>query len=263
MFLIDDTTAADALFPATHARGYEPGAYTPGLFASAPAELTLIPRSEWDARIQEQEERKSSLWHIRQAMNQGKPHVSLDQNGQGFCWAYSTGHSIMYARGRDNQPYHRLSPHAVACKIKGFRDEGGWCGLSMKFAAENGYPTVGEWPEKSMSRQYDTAATWEAAKRQRVTENVFDLSRAVYDQEMSFDAVATCLLLNIPCPVDFNWWSHSVCAIQLVRVEAGSYGLRIQNSWTDGWGEQGCAVLRGQRAVPDNAVATLVATAAA
>jgi hypothetical protein len=63
------------------------------------------------------------------------------------------------------------------------------------------------------------------------------------------------LLLNIPCAVDFNWWGHSVCAIRLVRVEAGSYGLGIDNSWTDSWETKGYGILRGQKAVPDGAIA--------
>lgn len=226
--------------------------YPPQMF-DPPSGLALIPRSEWDARLDEQEREKSSLEHVRGEI------PSLDQNGQGFCWAYSTGSALTLVAALNNRPYVRLSPHAVACKIKNFRDEGGWCGLSAKFARETGFPDVTVWPEKSMSRSSDTAATWANAARRKVTEDFADLTRDVYDQNLTFDQVATCLLAGIPCMTDFNHWSHSVCAIRLVRVEAGSYGLKIWNSWADAWGERGMGILRGSKAIPDGAVAIRVA----
>jgi hypothetical protein len=57
---------------------------------------------------------------------------------------------------------------------------------------------------------------------------------------------------------DFNWWGHSVGGIRLVKVEAGSYGRKIRNSWTDSWGDRGFGILRGSKAVPDGAIAVRV-----
>jgi hypothetical protein len=270
-YVIHDTTPPDDLFDPVVAgerkgRGFDPSFIDSGIrgeMKALPSEIKIIPHSEWDARIDEQEEQKSSLEHIRATMADGKKHVSLDQNGQGFCWAYSTGQSLIYARGAAHMPYRRFSPHAVACKIKGFRDEGGWCGLSMKFAKETGYPTENEWPQKSMSRQYDNAETWKIAADYKVTEDFVDLTQQVYDQNLTFDQVATCLLNNIPVVVDFNWWSHSVLAIRLIRIERGSFGLRIQNSWSDGWGNDGLGDLQGTRSIPNGAVATRVVGRAA
>jgi hypothetical protein len=241
-------------------RGYVPrdyNLYPPEMFAP-PSEIGLIPRSEWDARLEEQEKTQSSLWHMRQRAANGSPMPTLDQNVQGYCWAYSTTRAVMYLRAVMNQPYKRLSAHAIGCKVKNFRNEGGWCGLSAKFHREVGCPTVDFWPEKSMSRSNDTPGVWANAALHKVAEDWVDLTRDVYDQNLTFDQVATCLLLNIPCAVDFNWWAHSVCAIRLVRVEAGSYGLGIDNSWTDSWGENGYGVLRGSKAIPDGAVALRV-----
>ncbi len=177
----------------------------------------------------------------------------------GNCWAYSTGSAITVVRALNHAPYVRLSPHAVACKIKNFRDEGGWCGLSAEFARTKGYPTVRTWPEKSMSRANDKPEVWTEAALSIVTEDFCDLTRAVYDQNLNFDQVASCLLMGIPCMVDFNWWSHSVCALDLVEVEPGSFGLLIWNSWSDSWGTQGMGVLRGSQAIPNGAVAIRVA----
>lgn len=224
-------------------------------------DIPLIPRSEWSARLKEMVETKSLLSDIRMVGNNGQMIPSLDQNGQGFCWAYSTGSSILINRARDNQPYVRVSPHAVACKIKGFQDEGGWGALSMEFAVKNGYPSDKFWPQQSMSRSYDKPETWENAKLHRVMEGYWDLSATVYDRNLTFDQVATCLLNRIPVCVDMNWWSHAICAVDLVEIESGSFGLRIWNSWGDSWSDKGMGILQGNRAIPDGATAARVVIA--
>lgn len=262
--IIDDSTGNDILFPASHARGYVERDYSqhPAEMFAAPTDITLIPRSEWSARIKERKQLRVGLRHVRETMNDGRPHVSLDQNGQGYCWAYSGAHAAMYARGQAGMPYRRLSAHAVAWKIKGGRDEGGWCGLSADYMAKHGCPTVAQWPEKSMSRLHDTAATWEAAKLNRVAEQVVDLTRAVYDRNLTFDLVVSLLLVNVPVQLDYDWWRHSVCGIDVDEVEPGSFGIVEQNSWTDNWGDRGLSTLRGNRAIPAGAVATLSVAAA-
>jgi len=265
-FIIDDETApklVDQLNPPGFGHGYDPlqKAANPMPMLAPPDQIKLIPRGEWSERIKERKKQKATGRDMKARMNGGKKHVSLDQNGQGYCWGYSNTHVAMYCNAQANKPYKRLSAHAVCCVIKGFRDEGGWCGLSAKFIRERGIPSVDKWPEKSMSRSHDTAATWEDARANVVTEDWVDLTRAVYDQSMTFDMVASVLLSGGGfVAVDFNWWAHSVCAIDVVEVEPGSFGLDIQNSWTDGWGEDGCGVLRGARAIPDGAVCTRVVT---
>lgn len=264
-FIIDDESAlklTDKLNPPGMGHGLvtrDYNAYPVEMFAP-PTKIKLIPRSDWDAMIKEQEEMQSSLEHLRPKMANGKHFESLDQNGQGYCWFYSVTGTVMWVRAANGQPYKRLSAHAGACKVKNFRDEGGWCGLGADFIRNNGVPTIEKWPEKSMSRSNDNPETWKDAAKYKIVEDWVDLTRPVYDQNLTFDMVATCLLLNIPCAVDFNWWAHSVCAIRLVRIEAGSYGLRIINSWTDGWGIKGIGDLRGSKAIPDGAVATTAVT---
>jgi hypothetical protein len=257
--VLDDATAADVLFPPGTARGMVPRDYAadpPEMFAP-PAAIPLIPRSEWDARIKERRARKVGLRDLW--LRGGQKH--LDQNGQGYCWAYSTGHAIMAQRAAQGQPNRRLSPHGVACKIKGFRDQGGWCGLSADFARKVGYPDVGAWPEQSMSRAHDTPATWENAAANRITGDWVDLAAShFYYQNLTFDQTVSALLQNHPCPLDFNWWGHSVCGMDVEVVEAGSYGIVILNSW-QGWGDQGFAVLRGDRATPNSALALYEVTA--
>lgn len=264
LFVIDDSTPNDKLYAPVvdgevKGHGYAPRDYRtyPKEMFDPPSDMPLIPRSEWDARIDEQEERQSSLEHIRLTGNNGQPIPSLDQNGQGFCWAYSTTMAVMLLRAVMNQPYVRLSAHAVACKIKNFRDEGGWCGLSAKFHREVGCPSVALWPEKSMSRANDRPEVWANASQHKVSEEWVDLRREVYDQQLTVDQIATCLLSNIPVALDYDEWGHSICGIRWVRIERGVYGPKILNSWTDGWGDRGMGIIQRGWTV-DSAVALRV-----
>lgn len=260
MSVIDHSTSTDILYPKGFGTGLTPRdwALYPQEMFDPPRDMKLIPRSEWSARCREQDELKSSLWHIRQTAANGQQMPTLDQNGQGYCWAYSTTRCVMYLRAVSNQPYIRLSAHAIGCKVKDFRDEGGWCGLSAKFHREQGCPSADLWPEKSMSRSNDRPEVWANALGHKVTEEWVDLTRQVHDQSLTEEQIATCLLSSIPCALDFNWWGHSVCGIQWVEVEPGSFGVRIDNSWTDQWEEMGSSVLRGEKAHADGAVALRV-----
>lgn len=257
MLTITDSTRQHIHSPRSYAKGYVERDYKlyPKEMFSPPSEIPLIPRSDWQAIIQEQEEQQSSLEHIWRRVHGSKiKSAHLDQNGQGYCWAYSVTHSIMIARARDNQEPKRLSAHGVACKVKNFKDEGGWCGLSADFIRNNGVPTVETWKEKSMSRQYDNPATWEEASKYKITEDYVDLTIDVWGQNLTYDQTITCLLMNIPCALDFNWWGHSVCGVRAVWKD-GQAIPRILNSWA-GWGDDGFGDLQGQRGIPDGGVAT-------
>lgn len=229
-----------------------------GYLSAAPAwskDVPTIPKSEWSDIIKFNTETKSRLIDIRNIGDNGRPIKSLDQNGQGYCWAYGTVGAQTILRAKSNLPYRRLSAHAVACKIKNFRDEGGWGALSLDYIAKYGTPTVEYWKEKSMSRQYDTEETWRDASLRKITEGWVDLNAAVYDRDLSFEQMMTLLLMKIPVVCDFNWWGHCVVALDAVEIERGSFGPLIWNSWTDGWGDNGTGVLQGSKGIPDNAVA--------
>ncbi len=220
-------------------------------------QMPLIPQSEWSARIKDKVKYGQQLSDIRLRGNKGQIIQSLDQNGQGFCWNYSVTATVMITRAVMGLPHVRLSGHANACIIKGFRDEGGWCGLSMDRQVTHGSPSVECWTEKSMSRSNDRPETWANAALHKVSDGWIDVDSPVYNRQLTFAQVATLLLCGVPVAGDFNWWGHSVCLLDLVEVEPGSFGVRILNSWTDGWGDRGMNVLQGSKAVPDSAVAPL------
>lgn len=225
-----------------------------------PSDMVLIQQSDWDAYFDEQEERQSSLEHIYLPNGpDGAPaFVNLDQNGQGFCWSYSTGHSIMMDQLKRGGKVNRLNPHANALIIKKGQDEGGWCGLSAQWGREHGYAIEGtgpgQWPKQSMNMKYDTAALRANMALHKIEEEWTDMTRQVYDQNLTQLQVATCGFNNIPGPRDYNWWSHSVCGIRWVRIAKGDWGQLILNSWAN-WGRHGLAVLRGSKAVCNGGLA--------
>lgn len=266
MLIIDDSTNNDQLYIKDAdgkwmQPGYDPttvqavegfGAFN-DLFGDAPNQIKLIDPSEYDAYIDEQEARKSALKHRIAAA--GSIMAALDQNGQGYCWAYSTGYAVMCMMMLMNRKIKRVSPHAIACKLMNFQDRGGWCGFSAKAAQEMGYPSQEFWPQQSMSRQNDNERTWADAALNKITGMWYDTARQHYNQFLTDQQICTLLLMGIPVPADFMWWGHSICLIGLERVERGVYGKRFMNSYSPTWGEAGQGVLTGSRARADNAVA--------
>lgn len=260
---------SDHFHPKEQAKGYverDYGIYPEPMF-SPPSEMEIIPETEWDARYDEQEATQSSLEHIYLCMPGSKPaFINLDQNGDGYCWAYSTGHAIMLDRLKQNLPTVRLNPHATAAIIKGGRNEGGWCGLSGQWAREHGYAVEGtgpgQWPKQSRNLKYDTPELRTAMALHKLEEDWCDMTRQVYDQNLTRAQIATCGFNNIAGPRDYNFWSHSVCGVRWVRIEKGSWGQLILNSWL-GWGRYGLAVLKGSQAICNGGLGFRMSTASA
>lgn len=260
MFIIDDTTNNDVLFPRGLGRGLVPRDFTvdPVSMFASPASMPLIPESEYEARIKEQTERQSSLAHIRKRADRGKKMWCLNQSTFGYCWSHSTTHAIMLRRAADGQPYVRLSAFAVAAILKGGRNEGGWCGLSGKFVRDVGVPSLEFWPEGTADLKFDTPAMRENAARYRVQEDWYDLGLPVHGQKLTRQQIMTLLLNNIPVPADFAWWGHSVCLMRAVIVERGVIGIEFLNSWYEQpgkeWGDEGTGVLVGEKAISMGAI---------
>jgi len=258
---VNNTSNTALLYPKGVEFGLVPRDYSKdpeGMFAS-PADMVLIPESEWDARFDEQEKQQSSLEHIYLSGPGGTPAFPLlDQNGHGYCWSYSTGQSMMIDRLKRNLPLVRFNPHATAAIIKRGADQGGWCGQSAEFGRQNGFAIEGtgpgKWPLHSRNLSYDTPALRAEMAKYKIEEEWTDMTRQVYDRNLTQAQVATCGFNNIPGPRDYNWWRHSVCGIRWVRIERGSWGQLILNSWK-GWGRHGLGVLRGSQAVCNGGLA--------
>lgn len=244
--IIDPATpeGRDYLFPRGVGFGHDPSQYVPDMMA-APLGMKTYSPSDWDALYDEQERAESSLEHLYLREWQGE---CLDQDGDGYCWSYSTGAAVMMRRLVFNLPFVRLNPHSVAAIIKGGRDEGGWCGLSLGKAREIGYAEEGggpgQWPLHSrQASRFNDPAVKASMLRYRVTDDWYDIGKPAYDQQLKDEQVATCFFNNCPSPMDWNEWGHSVCGLRWCRVERGLWLPLILNSWK-GWGRRGLALIQ-------------------
>lgn len=231
----------------------------PVAMGDSPDGMKLHEPSEWDALYDEQEAQESSLEHLY--VRAGKPAFEfLDQDGFPDCWFHSTAHAMMLDRMKQNLPPVRFNAVAGATMMRQLN--GGWCGLSMKFARENGVPVIGngpgEWPYQSRSN-HDTPELRAAMAKHKAVEDWYDLGRKEYDQKLSDKQLATCGFENWPAPVDFNDYSHSMCQLRKVRIERGAWGGLILNSWK-GFGYFGLCVIPDTTSRPNNAVALRAST---
>lgn len=214
-----------------------------------PQEL-LIPRSEWQSRIAEMEERKTRLSDI--ADRAGLP--CKDQEQTNYCWINAPTYALELIRVLQNQPMVILSPASAGAQIKQYQNVGGWGEEAIEWVAERGLVPVDKWPANAISQQYATAANLELAKEYRCLEW---MECAPGDD----DEFISTLLRRIPVAVGYNWWGHEVTAVDPVWID-GTYAIRIRNSWGMGWGSKGYAILQGGRMRPDDAVAPRSAIAA-
>ena len=225
-----------------------------GMFAP-PDDMDLIPESEWEDRIREQEELKSSLEHLWRVADNGKQPRNLYQNGDPLCWAHSSTNAVQLARAAAGMPYVPLSAYMVAAFANNYRKTGGWCGQSAASIAEYGVCSQEFWPQQKYSKSLDTPEMRANAALHKITEEWRDLTRPIHGQRMTWQQVVTCGLRNQPMAVDFNWWSHSVCGVRPVLIERGDIGLMILNSHGDNDGDRGFHILRGSKARPSGAIA--------
>lgn len=248
----DSTPESDHEPPPGQSRGLElPLSHNPAggnygdLAASFPQEL-LIPRSEWQARIQEKEERKNRVSDelIRRGIK------CKDQNGTNYCWINAPTHCIEIARAFQNQEYVELSPASVGSKIKGFRNDGGWGQEGLEYIAAHGVVPVSLWPANAINRQYDKPEAWTEADKFKATEWMELKPRTI-------DEMVSCWLRDIPTANGYNWWSHEVTGCDPIWLD-GDIAGRLRNSWGMGYGSQGFFVLQGRKLIPDDCVAPRV-----
>jgi hypothetical protein len=265
--------------------GYIPRDYSvqPLSMFDPPTGMKLIPRSEWKDRIKEQKAKKTRNSDILRA-NKIK---SLDQDGAPYCWGHSVTGAMQGTRAVMGLPFVELSAFMVCAFIKHGQQEGGWCGLSAEFIRDKGICSVEMYPRLAYNyRSYDKPEVWADAAKHKIEENWTDLTREVYDQNLTFDQLCTCHLNNEFTANDWNDWSHSTMgcdvedlsdadirdedsgklitgpALMAILGPSDGFGTRGRNSWSDDWGDEGFFVRTGSKAIPDGAIAIRTATAA-
>jgi len=221
------------------------GLHPVGYYAMATEfpESELVPESEWGARLANNRDTKSGLLDLREANYDVLR--SLDQDGLGLCWAFSSTKAVMYCRVLMNAVPIRLSAWWVAGIIKNWRDEGGWGAASLEQIAGAGVPAESFCP--SYKSSYNTPECRANAALHRVTE-WWD---GAQDPNKAQKQLVSMLLKRIPCVVDLNDMGHSMCAIDIGRLSP--LEIIYDNSWGD-QGEKGLYRGTGARARPDGLV---------
>jgi hypothetical protein len=209
-----------------------------------PEEL-LIPRHEWQARIEELKERRArNIDLIR--------HAKLPHKNQGrtnYCWINAPVHCMEIMRLRQNiDPGNplELSSSWAGSIIKGGRNVGGWGRQAIAFLAEHGTVPTYVCGNNDQSRRHNTAANRRTALQYRVADG-FELRPRNLDQMVSL------LLRGIPLAGGYNWWGHEVTLSDADWID-NEIAVIIRNSW-QGWGDFGFGILQGSRMLADDLVA--------
>lgn len=252
--IIDESTPEVMYMPREgQSTGLQLGLRSPDGYADLAAPFPtnlIIPRSEWQARIQEMEETKSRLSDlILQAKIPCK-----NQQKTNYCWIFGPTGCVEVVRMLQNQVYTSLSPASAGAPIKNFSNQGGWGKEGLLYIIAHGLVPSEKWPDTAISRQYWTEDNKRLALKYRV-QDWFEL------RPRNLDQLISCLLRRIPVAVGYNWWGHEVYCCDPVWMDGTAEG-RIRNSWGAGWGENGFSVLRGSKLLPDDAVAPVSAMAA-
>jgi hypothetical protein len=205
-----------------------------------PDEL-LIPRSDWQGMIKEQEEQQS---RVSDYINRAKlPHK--DQGSTNYCWINAPVHCVEITRLIQNQKTVILSPASVGAKIKNYRNVGGWGREGLEGIVQWGLVPVSNWPANAIDRQYDTAANRQLALNYRVIEWYECIPR-------NLDQMVSLLLRRKAGAAGLNWWRHEVTYCECVWLD-GQIAVRARNSWK-GYGDFGFFILQGSKMLPDDYV---------
>lgn len=215
------------------------------LLGARRSSVKTIPRSKWPELIAEMERTKTRLSDFYKAA----ACPVLDQDGFGWCHAYSPTSAIFALRAVSRQIKVDLSPASIAGPVTNWTNRGAWIGDDLASIMEVGCATREYVPDFCTNPAKCKSGWKENARLHRATD-CFELGNR------NFDEVMTYLLCRIPVCVGYNWWGHAVTLFDPVYVN-GKFGVRLLNSWGLGWGEEGWGVLMEGKGTPDESYAPI------
>ena len=249
--IINDSTPLDGFQASSVLCGCLPRRERYGSLACAAAkDIDLIPWEEMPDRIADQERNKSSLFHIWQDSKIGV----LNQNPLSYCWNFSSVEALMLYREIMGLPYVSLSPSSVGAPLVNYQNTGYYIEEALKAMVSQGAAST-EYVPATTTRRNDFKLGWkESAAGNKVT-NWADVGTNAQKQ-------LTMLLTDRPLVTAHNWWGHAILHLQVIdrnpSMPANNpmrYGRKFLNSWGKDWGDGGCGILEGQRAIADAAYA--------
>jgi hypothetical protein len=202
----------------------------------------LIPESEWQARIEEQEQLKSRVSDL-------VSHYKIPPKNQGslnYCWIYAPVHAMEINRVRAGYRYQPLAAAQVGAAIKRGRNSGGWGMEGVRWIGQKGIPTEADYGSAPViTRSYDSPEMRLLASANKCTEWVECKPRSVAQ-------LVSMLLRGYAGAIGLDWWRHEVMAAEAIWLD-GAIAIRIRNQW-QGWGANGFGILRGQKMVANDCV---------
>lgn len=242
--LNDASPAYDLDPPAGRKKGYDPslarklfGTPTGSMKVEKFPDSMLIPEDVIDDMLEHQRTNKSTLLDWRERYYDALK--SLDQDGLGLCWAFSSTKAMMYLRIKQGQIPIRLSAWWVAGKVKNWRDQGGWGAESLQQIAEHGVP------EESFCPSYRSSYDNEACRADAALHKCLEWWEGDDDPEKAFWQASSAHAMGLPTIEDYNWWGHSVNG-----VSTWSYKQKkkfIDNSWGETAGDKGIYTIEGRK----------------
>lgn len=178
----------------------------------------------------------------------------LDQNGNGSCVGHAHCSAMMKARDMAGYEFQALSADSLYAQINGGRDAGSDPADAITALEQNGICLLSDVPDTFVRWENIPTSAKETAKRFRIS------SAAVYQcsnfaEMVTADYLGFSVTMTVNVGPGFNpgsdgvvgFWpgyaNHSICAGESLRTVNGQKQFRFRNSWTTGWGINGCAYL--------------------
>lgn len=246
---VDHSTHEDLTHPKEYGRGY---ISTPAGFASIAADFPdewIVPPSEYQARIQEAEEKGERQSDRALAANL----PCKDQAQTNFCFGNAPVHTLEYQRMRQNEEYVELSAASVAAPLSNFRNQGGSGTEAMSRIGEVGILPISIYPLNLVNgSRYFTDENLKIAAKYRHTKWIRIETQA---QKFSY------LLRRMGIASSgWPWWSHETSDYDVVWFD-GEPAVRNRNSWGMDYGHKGFFIIRGSRLNFDECIAPIDAIA--
>lgn len=216
-----------------------------GLTPIHEAPSPLVPKSEWQAVIEECHAKKIfPMYHLKASglVSGG----SWTQNGFNYCWSWGATLCLMTRRAVEGQPPKLLNPLTNGYLVR-YRNVGFFLDETIAGLGERGVASVEAAPATSLRDVERTESQWRPDGLNYRVSKVFDTNRADGEEAMISQAL-TILRMGDPGYIAHNWWSHALTCMGM------NWDPKERNSivWLD-WNSHadGLIELTGTKGVPD------------